>query len=274
MNKSVKPWGESDFIQFFGRHLVALCVAFEWKVTDETEQAPRFAAYSGTLIRVHDTTYFLTAGHILRDLDKALKSNQVEIKNAVLADTFGSQRVSDHPIPFDLKSAQMLYVDDDEEGLDYGVIPLGRYYVRLLGANGVVALEEQNWIHQPAVAFDGYVMFGLPEEFTSDRISASGDGRVAPTMFAVRRLASPPEGSKVTGRPRFIGQIDAELPLKSVKGMSGGPIFGFRLGSESRYWVVALQSSWDPTRRVVYGCLLPTLASLMTTSAKELVPTS
>jgi hypothetical protein len=62
----------------------------------------------------------------------------------------------------------------------------------------------------------------------------------------------------------FIGQLDPALDLKSVKGMSGGPIFGFCREPQLRYWVVALQSSWNAEKRIVYGCSLPVLASLMT----------
>ena len=64
--------------------------------------------------------------------------------------------------------------------------------------------------------------------------------------------------------PQFVGQLDRELPIKSVVGMSGGPIFGFRLGERIAYWVVALQSSWNASTRTVYACPLPILASMLT----------
>jgi hypothetical protein len=52
--------------------------------------------------------------------------------------------------------------------------------------------------------------------------------------------------------------------------MSGGPIFGFNLQDRfPRYWIVALQSSWNEKRYVVFGCPLPTLASLMTEWARD-----
>lgn len=47
--------------------------------------------------------------------------------------------------------------------------------------------------------------------------------------------------------------------------MSGGPIFGFNLDGEvARYWIVAMQSSWNRAQNIVYGCPLPLLATLMT----------
>lgn len=149
------------------------------------------------------------------------------------------------------------------------MIALSPYYVRLLAANGAVALEEVNWARQDRVTFDFYAMLGFPEEFVSETVNDAGEGFVYPTMFRVHRLEPPPEDTPVTRHPRFVGRIDQELPLNSVKGMSGGPIFGFTIGEDIRYWVVALQSTWRPTSRIVYGCSLPVLASLMSRWADQ-----
>lgn len=260
-----QQWSDSEGLQFFCRHLIALCVTYRRKGEDND----RFAAYSGTLITLHNTVFFLTAGHILEDLEEARNSTDVEFKSAVLADTFGHRRISNLPIPFDLKGAKFFHVNDEEEGLDFGVIALSPYYVRLLAANGAVALEEVNWARQDRVTFDFYAMLGFPEEFVSETVNDAGEGFVYPTMFRVHRLEPPPEDTPVTRHPRFVGRIDQELPLNSVKGMSGGPIFGFTIGEDIRYWVVALQSTWRPTSRIVYGCSLPVLASLMSRWADQ-----
>lgn len=265
MNSKVKQWSNSDAIAYFCRHLVALCITFQRDGADDTE----FAAYSGTLITIENKVFFLTAGHILKDLEEARASAGVEITGAVLADTFALHRISEKPIPFDLNSADLIHIDDEEEGLDFGVIPLSSYYVRLLAKNGMVALEEKNWIHQSNVRFDAHAMLGLPEEFSSKQVDRDGNALVSPTMFRVHRLESPPEGTRKTRHSRFVGQIDKELPIQSVVGMSGGPIFGFNITEkETRYWIVALQSSWNPKTRIVYGCPLPVLASLLTQAAR------
>jgi hypothetical protein len=263
MNAPVGLWRGTKRINFFCRHLLALCVAYEHD-GDKAVQRPRFAAYAGTLLRIHDTYCFLTAGHILREVEEALQSEKIEVKNVVLADTFGPGRFKE-PIPFDLRNAKLFYIDDDDEGLDFGVILLEPYYVRLLAVNGIVAIEEQNWVRQSRVKFQGYAMLGLPEEFTSDFVTAAGEGIVGPTMFAIQRLASPPVGARPTKHERFVGLLDPALGLKSMKGMSGGPIFGFNFEERHPvYWVVALQSAWREAEGFVFGCPIPTLASLMT----------
>lgn len=265
MTAKMKQWSDSDAIAFFCRHLVGLCVTYERDGDDSIE----FAAYSGTLILVEDNVFFLTAGHILKDLDEVRKRTDIKITSAVLADTFGHKRISNLPIPFDLNSAHLIHIDDDNEGLDFGVIPLSPYYVRLLAKNGVISLQEENWVHQQNVRFDAHAMLGFPEEFSSKQVNDAGEAIVSPTMFRVHRQDALPEDSRKTSYERFVGKIDRDNPIQSVKGMSGGPIFGFKIdGDDIRYWVVALQSSWNPSTRIVYGCPLPTLASLLTKAAK------
>jgi hypothetical protein len=202
------------------------------------------------------------------DLQTALDNDQYEIK-ARLADTFGSNRVTDHPIPFILESEKWFFIDDDELGLDFGVIPLDVHYLRLLRANGIVALQEENWIHQENLKFDGYAMLGFPEEFTSEFLSETGDGVVSPTIIPVRALNPALTDTSTTQFPRFVGELSPKLSLKTIRGMSGGPIFGFCLEPKPRYWIVALQSSWHAAEHKVYGCSLPVLASLMTKWAEE-----
>ncbi|WP_271554937.1 hypothetical protein [Bradyrhizobium sp. CCBAU 45394] len=259
-------------LEFFCRHLIGLGVTYRHKNAEDASMPARFSVSSGTLISIHGLICFLTAGHVLKALDKLRTHDQVEVESASLVDTLGWKRVSNVPIPFDLKNARLFYIDDVEDGLDFGVIMLEAHHVGLLAKNGVIALGEENWNRQHTVRFDGFAMLGFPEEYTSQRVSASGDGTVSPVMFGIKRLEAPPSDRASTRYPQFVAQINPELPLKSVEGMSGGPIFGFRQdGEELRYWVVALQSSWDRQRRITYGCDLPLLASLMTEWAGDSV---
>lgn len=259
-----REWGESDGLQFFGRHLVAICVTYRL-VSSSKEEALSFAAYNGTLIDIAGSTCFVTAGHVLADLKDKLADDRIEVIDVVLADTFAQGRVTDKPVPFDVRNEPFYIVDDDEQGLDFGAIPLRPYYTNLLAKNGTVALDEERWIHQHRVRFDGYAMLGLPQEFTSPAIDVSGNGAVSPTMFRVLRHETLPPGTRQTTYPRFVGEIDDGLQISSVVGMSGGPIFGFRVEGEKRvrYWIVALQSAWLPSRRIIFGCPLPTLAPLL-----------
>ena len=111
-------------LEFFCRHLVSLCVTYEHQ---NATSSPRgaVAAYAGTILCIRGMACFLTAGHIVRQLQKVIQaSDLITIHSAVLADTFGWKRVSDHPIPLDLVHAPRFFIDDDDEGLDFGLIAL------------------------------------------------------------------------------------------------------------------------------------------------------
>ena len=258
---------------FLCKHLVCLSVTYR-HTSDSVSEPARFAACAGTLILIHGIVSFLTAGHVLKALDELRQSKGVDIENAWLVDTLGEQSISDLPIPIDLRAARFFYVDDNMEGLDFGVMAIHPHHVRLLALNGVEVLSEQRWVHQSRVRFDKYLMLGLPEELTTGHVSAAGEASIVPVLLDVRKLDRPPDERAPTRHPQFIGKIDPSLPLKSMKGMSGGPIFGFRKESDTsgRYWIVALQSSWNREKSIVYGCPLPILASLMTAWGSESSP--
>ena len=257
-------------VAFFCRHLVGLCVSYKHKTPEDAKLPPRFAACSGTLIMIKGACCFLTAGHVLKELETLRASDKIELVEAKLVDTFGPKPISEVPIPFDLKNAPLFYIDDDQEGLDFGVIALHPGYVRLLFKNGIEALTEERWIHQGRVKFDGYAMLGFPEEFASDRLSCAGDAIVSPILLPVTKLDAGPESRAPRRHPEFVAQIDSKTP-KRIEGMSGGPILGFRQEPDGshRYWLVALQSSWNPDTRTIYACPIPIIASLMTEWSDE-----
>ena len=187
---TIRNAAKSDVVEFFSRHLVGLSVAY--RLRKEADQSPRFTMCSGTLIAIEGVVFFLTAGHVLDQLGKLRESDQVEIVGSALVDTYGWKRTSDIPIPFDLSTARMFYIDDDDAGLDFGVIPLERHCVRLLAKNGNVALSEANWSRQHTVEFDAFAMLGFPEELVSERLDESGAGHAEPVMLAFSDFDVPP----------------------------------------------------------------------------------
>jgi len=267
--------GAEKTLEFFCRHLVALCVTYRQVNNGIPLEKTSFFAYPGIVICIRGFCSFLTAGHALKDLNAHLESGDILVESAVLADTFGPGAISEEPIPFDLLNEPRFFIEDKKEGLDFGLIALKPYYVALLAKHGIIALFEENWVNQRNVQFDSYTMLGLPEEFvTCDRSILEGDsaviGKVSPTMIGVKAIDHVPETTKPTTYPRFIGQLHKNLPLSSIVGMSGGPIFGFRHGPPMTYWVVAIQSSWLPSEGIVFGCPLPVLAELLTTWIDDL----
>jgi hypothetical protein len=255
-------------LEFFCRHLVALCISYRPIKNGVPLENVSFIAYPGTVICIGDFFSFLTAGHALKNLNEHLERGDILVDSSVLTDTFGPGAISDKPIPFDITNEPLFFIDD-EDGLDFGLIALKPYYMKLLAKNGIIALFEENWINQHNVKYDSYTMLGLPEELVSiEQGILSGESTLiamaSPTMIGVKKLDSAPDTIKITRYSQFIGQIDKNLPLSSIVGMSGGPIFGFRHGPPMTYWVIAIQSSWLKSKGIIFGCSLPVLAGLLT----------
>ncbi len=249
-----------DMVGFFCRHLVVICVTYQ--VTGEQE--PHFFAAPATVICFGAVPNLLTAGHVVKDLTRLFANKSVGVTNCCLADTFGNDTVSDHPIPFDFESAAKGYIDKD--GLDFGLVALNDRYVRLLEANKIVALYRENWTYTDDQSFNFYAVLGLPSEFTSfDPKAADLTAKVTPTLLIVDELAELPDGVKSTKYDRFAGLIRPVDGISDLKGMSGGPILGFKIGPPMRYWVVAIQSSWIKSRRITFGCPISLIVRIVET---------
>jgi hypothetical protein len=186
-----------------------------------------------------------------------------------LIDTWSFGAISRDPIPFDLIGAPKIYLDNDADGLDFGFISIHPYYRRLLEANQVVVLDEQHWQHLHEATFTSYGVLGIPREWVRAQVRSTFSetcitSTAAPVFFPVAWVDDPPAELLNTTCPRFIGRLPDLIPLESIDGMSGGPIFGFRQENGSlRYWIVAIQSSWRKNEKIICGCLLPYIGALV-----------
>ena len=88
-------------------------------------------------------------------------------------------------------------------------------------------------------------------------------------FLPLRRTTDPPHVLRTTTE-RFYAHVPwveappehAELELDDIAGMSGGPIFAVRNpdSNAAEYWLIAVQSSWLPGRRVLAGSFMETIA--------------
>ena len=160
--------------------------------------------------------------------------------------------------------------------MDFGFIRIRPFYQRLLEANGIEAVEERRWRNLHLVNFTHYGVLGIPEERVTRnlRMTASAthvSSTADPFYLPVTWVDDPPDDLPQTTCPRFIGRLPKVLPLKSIGGMSGGPIFGF--GEENgsmKYWIVAIQSAWRKDHNIIFGCLLPYVGALVERELQQL----
>jgi len=262
---------QNEIVKFFCRHLVALSGTYE-HLNDRGQPSGqhRFFHYSGFVMSFRGHWVFVTAGHALEDFE--MKRPKVHVSEVVLTDIFGTDAVSNIPIPLAYDDAVKYHEFDMAEGLDFGMILLGEHERRLLKANGIIAVAEENWARQGAVAFSMYSILGIPENVplpdstinVEEKVAAKQQGMVQPILLSVQEIDQPDNVDRPT-YPWFVAKISENAKIESVVGMSGGPILGFAKDSEGRlrYWVVALQSWWDKDRRIVFGCRVPFFAEMI-----------
>lgn len=248
------------FTSFMGRHFVALVGAYESFKDGQIFHRGVFTI-SGFILRLHDQLFWVTAGHCLKDeLDEPILVGRLRVFNCGFADYFGDQVRDTHNIPYGYAPGCAFYINDESRGLDFAVIPLDYLTIQNLAANGIKYVSRENWIHQPGIRFDRFAMFGIPSHLTIIEHGEAGfmNAKSRAALLWVNQVES-------DDQTWFCGQIDPNRTIESIKGMSGGPIYGFRVDEAGQwtYHVVALQSWWKPDSRTIFGCSLPFFAELL-----------
>lgn len=251
-------------LNHFGRHLVCLSGVIQPIGSHGYDTiSPTVRFHSTFVISIRGSWWIATSGHALHELKVWLREKRVRITEFRLYDHYGTGPDREHYIPFDYEGAHKVYDFDKTKGIDWGFIEIEPLTKRLLQANEVVAVPRSEWSTQHKMEFDGYFMLGIPADSYNARDPVKTErgfnltANPVPTAFYVERLPNSEILDRATHR-RFVGQ--AGNSEGSLQGMSGGPIFGLARNGEHR--VVAIQSTWDSTTRVIYGFLVRTAAKL------------
>jgi hypothetical protein len=225
--------------------------------------------YTGFLLYEKGATIWVTAGHCMEEIEQVILADNDSYVDVTFRfiDTLHSNAVSELPPPFayqDEKFKAFLVNRDDqgiELGWDFGVIFLRSHYADLLSGNNIVPISEPNWTNVPE-KFDRYYMLGLPGE----RVKPVEKGiyTARPSMFSISRLDERPECFKTQTDSMFYAKIDPDSDVESIKGMSGGPILGVQFkDGQARYWVLAVQSQWLASDRMVCASPLAELRAIL-----------
>ena len=214
----------------------------------------------------------VTAGHCLKDLDKAMQVSKID--EVSIIDYLGENATHHMRVPFDYANSNRWY-EYKVNGLDVGIIYLRDFYRRQLEKNKV-PIDEAQWRRRP-VDYFLYILIGTPEAYIDG--AEIEKALIQPCGIKVSRLNSTPQEyletsecdpDEVEDNPEirddmFYGVLPhgATLPTfvdgrQSIVGMSGGPILGFAwVKGEMRYWPVAIQSNWHRPTRTIKATPIP-----------------
>jgi hypothetical protein len=234
-------------IEAFGKHLIGLYAC--------SLDVQSGILVSGTLIDFNNETFFLTAGHCVREIEKLIKSgHNSEFK---IIDWIGYEAKDQFAIPFSVDLSRLLYIDDDKNEIDFGLIRIGPYIANQMKLNGAKPIDTEHWALQHNGEFsDEYFLIGFPAIYNPDPKTAI---KVACIPAKILESKSQSRAKKEFERLAFSPREAIDF---DIMGMSGCPIFVL---SEDKklYWIVGIQNSWQRSESVIYGCSLRLLAALM-----------
>lgn len=242
------------------KHILSLSVAYLIK------GIPKTCWISGFLVHTKGLLIWMTAGHVLKELEKLLQSNEVNGIKARWIDNCPKKEAQF--IPCDYQSLRRTPIE--VEGYDFGIVLLSRFYADpILKVKENVPLTESHWRLDDGFEAEGYYLVGLPQEFTelkqisddSERYEFRSSGTVVSIPLTKEdRTIHQSEDDFGKHEYNFYGRV---FPIKNddgnfltdISGMSGGPIFGIRNIDENKfeYRIIALQSCWLPQSKFTRG---------------------
>lgn len=238
-----------DFMRTVGKHFLSLsCVQI---VKDK--RSPLI--FSGFLVDAGGAWFFVTAGHILRDILTALDAGYNFDIWRFDDQTAGNENQMP-PIPYDFGIEKWLVIEDKDIGLDYAVLPLEDFYIQQLEVGGAEPIRENAW-GDYVQDHDHWALIGIPSE------TISYDGVTLLTAkFSVipLKVSEPPPNAGKRSENRFYAKLDQMGNVKDIDGMSGGPIFSLKkIENTWVYHVIGVQSGWYPASKIIFACPIKSL---------------
>jgi hypothetical protein len=236
-----------------GKHFVSLSCLHKTASGDQ-----KVHVFSGFMVDVLGEWFYVTAGHILSDIQSAL-SNGSTFEVWRLGDQTAGNRFNGSAVPYAFDAEKWLVIQDDK-GLDYALTHIGWPYREQLEAGGVVALPRSVWADH-LLEHDHWALVGIPSETVSYDGVTNIHARFV--MVPLTPLDQTPEQAGDRAQNQFYAKLstDSEHVVRDVVGMSGGPVFSLKLVNGTwRYHVIGIQSAWYPASRTLAICPFSTFA--------------
>lgn len=239
----------------FSRHVKGLHV-----VTAREGKLQQYL-FTGSLFYLRRTCFWMTAGHVLYELNKIVIDN-IAFRRAQILDGYPKEGASAVTLP--LTELKLLWCDED--GFDLGCIPMPPWFAQTLNANPYTTmLDPSVWKGRSEANAEAFYLVGMPTEwndFREEPMPGKTYASVNAIVACVPIWLTPDRPEDKPGT--FWGKKDAVYAnvlecrhddgreLGNLKGTSGGMIFGVRRENGGlRYWLYGIQSSWLPKKRIL-----------------------
>jgi hypothetical protein len=231
-----------------GRHFVTLSCVRQPASSDE-----RILVFSGFVVDIAGEWFYITAGHILRDLRHALETG-VTFDVWRLGDQTAGHSFQNTGVPYAFDPEHWFVIENEELGLDYATVHLGGLYRLQLEAGGVIPFGPDAWSDH-TIAHDHWALVGVPQ----DSVAYDGKTIITARIVLVPLVPTdPPELAGVRQENQFYAKLSdgSEGFISDLVGMSGGPIAMARYVEDEgwKYSIIGVQSGWYPNLRTIAAC--------------------
>ena len=142
-------------VRTVGKHFVTLsCLQYP-----PADVSAKSLVFSGFMVDVSGEWFYVTAGHIIRDIRIALASGS-SFDRWRLDDQTAGNRFDGKAVPYDFNPEEWLQLEDRDTGLDYAAVHLREYYRRQLEAGGITAIARNAWSDH-ATEYDHWVLLRI-----------------------------------------------------------------------------------------------------------------
>jgi hypothetical protein len=246
-----------------GRHFVTLSCIHHPPPPENI----RIHVFSGFVVAVKGEWFYMTAGHILRDIRSALAAgSKFDIWR--FGDQTAGNQFHDTAVPYDFDIEKWFVLEDADLGLDYATVHIGGLFRQLLEAGGVSALDKNAW-GDHLTEHDHWVLIGIPKE------TVAYDGKTIISarfvMAPLNQTTGPLPAEKKADNQFYAALADgSENFVNDVDGMSGGPVFMLRqIENLWKYKVIGVQGAWYPSKRLLAICPFSTFGEALEPIVEE-----
>ncbi len=217
--------------------------------------------YSGFVVEITERFFWVTAAHVVNELQALPKHPNIEIISARWWDN--CTEAGAETVPMDIGSIDAFAFDESES--DIAFVRLGVLEAtNILSAGGITPLTEKAWRSEEAAEPVGHYLVGFAhQDVKLDSRAHTVESSLG--CIPIQEMNSSDLrdiGISGDDRTAFYGEIipfsgEPRLPELDVKGMSGGPVLSIEPSEHKGlvYRLVGVQSKWflPPHRIVVAG---------------------
>jgi hypothetical protein len=248
----------SVLLKSFKTHVIPLLVV------GSVNNKIQYNVYSGIFLEHGSTMLWLTAGHVVDELQQLLTSPAFKLSLMTWMDGYKTKEAEGvrlHRTDIPMKSWRA-------EGLDIGVvIPSLLDVGNILQNDKVIPVNSEIWKNLRQAIPEGYYAIGFPRPWSTHSQKPISNQKIFNSVNAdlaclpLSEIAPPPEFSNDpvwSNVEAFYGKIlpytdNPNFEVDDVKGMSGGPVLSVERDPDGRilYRLVGIIQSWAAAQLII-----------------------